>query len=223
MNRAALWLRRLLMLAAGTVVSQAGIQLFVAVRLGSDPYMVFIQGVAHVSGLSNGMAMNLVMIALMALLLVFTRGYVRPGTVLCTFCVGPLVGMYERLYGALLPDSLSLAAKGGLLLLACIIAALGLAIMLQSAAGACPNDLISVVLADKLPRLEFRFARIGTDAVLVIAGFLLGGTVGVGTVVSVCLYGPVIQFFTPLAQKLARALRVHGAAETPPDERGDLT
>ncbi|MDO4270067.1 MAG: hypothetical protein Q4C72_03985 [Eubacteriales bacterium] len=211
-DAAALWGRRLLMLAVGTVVSQAGIQLFVAVRLGSDPYMVFIQGVARLTGLSNGMAMNIVMLVLMALLLAFTSGYIRPGTVLCTFCVGPLVGAYERLYGLLLPAEPALALRCALILLACVIASFGLAVMLQSEAGACPNDLISVVLSDKIGRLEFRFARIGTDAVLVAAGFLMGGTVGVGTLASVCLYGPIIQVFTPTAKKLARLLHVEEIA-----------
>lgn len=217
-----LWIRRLLMLAAGTVISQAGIQLFVAVALGSDPYMVFVQGIGALLGMSNGMAMNVVMLVLIVLLLVFTRGYVRPGTILCTFCVGPLVGAYEKLYTVLLPQEAGLPLRLALILLACVVASFGLALMLQSAAGACPNDLISVVLSDKIERLAFHYARIFTDAAMVLVGFLLGilcgegfwgSVVGIGTVASVILYGPFIQWFTPLAVRVAKAMRVQGETE----------
>lgn len=221
-DKAGLWIRRLIMLATGTVISQAGIQLFVAIALGSDPYMVFVQGIGALLGISNGMAMNVVMLALIVLLVILTHGYVKPGTILCTFCVGPLVGGYEKLYGMILPQNPGLPMKLILILPASVVASFGLALMLQSAAGACPNDLISVVLSDKIDRLAFRYARILTDAAMVVVGFLLGAicggnfwgsVVGIGTVASVILYGPIIQLFTPLAVRIAKAMRVQEAKE----------
>lgn len=218
-----LWARRLLMLVIGTMVSQAGIQLFVALQIGSDPYMVFIQGVANIFGLSNGMAMNVVMIILMIALLLTTKGYIRPGTIVCTFCTGPVVSLYGNIYERILPEERSVFLYILLILAACVIAAFGLSIMLNSAAGACPNDLISVVLSDKIEKLEFRYARIIIDAAMVIIGMIMsllasaedvfGGIVGVGTLASVLLYGPIIQFFTKTAQKIAKGFRVNRAEE----------
>lgn len=206
--QAGLWARRLLMLLAGSVVSQAGIQLFVALDLGADPYMVFVQGVARVCGVTAGQAMIGVMLALAAGIFLIDRHYILPGTVYCVFCTGPLVDGYAWLYARLLPAARSWGANALLLALACVVAACGIRIMIGSEAGACPNDLVSVVLSDRVAPLALRWARVGTDAFFVVTGLLLGGTVGVGTAVAVLLYGPCIQGFAPLADALAARLRV---------------
>lgn len=202
------------MLLLGSVVSQCGIQLFVALGLGADPYMVFVQGVARQVGWTNGQAMLLVMLVIAGLILATSRGYILPGTVYCVFCTGPLVDFYAWLYGRLLPETRGAALNAALLLAACVVASLGIGLTIQSSAGACPNDLVSVVLSDRIKPLAFRWARIGTDACFVAAGYLMGGTVGVGTVVSVLLYGPVIQWFSPVTEGLARRMRVREPART---------
>lgn len=44
--------------------------------------------------------------------------------------------------------------------------------------------------------------RVIVDAVFVVIGFILGGTVGVGTVVCAVLVGPVAGIFMPISQKI---------------------
>ena len=66
----------------------------------------------------------------------------------------------------------------------------------------------AIILSDKIEFLEFRWVRVICDVVFVLLGYLLGGTVGVGTVVSMLLTGPLVQFWLPITKKPIEKLGV---------------
>jgi hypothetical protein len=76
-----------------------------------------------------------------------------------------------------------------------------MALVISSDAGTGPNDLVAVILTDKLKRFQFRTVRICCDLFFIITGFLLGGTVGIGTVAAAFLVGPVVQIFRPIHER----------------------
>lgn len=83
-----------------------------------------------------------------------------------------------------------------------------MSLVIRSDAGTGPNDLVAVILADKLKRFQFRWVRMTCDAVFMVVGLLLGGTIGLGTVLAVFLIGPVAQWFLPRSERLvSRCLR----------------
>ena len=57
-------------------------------------------------------------------------------------------------------------------------------------------------------RIEFRWVRMGCDAFFVSLGFILGGTVGVGTIIAIFLTGPMVQFWLPKTKVLLQKIRV---------------
>ncbi len=59
-----------------------------------------------------------------------------------------------------------------------------------------------LVLSDKIRKVEFRWVRMGCDVFSVVLGFVLGGTVGGGTIIAVFLTGPLVQFWLPKTKKL---------------------
>ena len=71
--------------------------------------------------------------------------------------------------------------------------------------GTGPNDLVAVVISDKSGR-KFGVIRIIVDVSFALAGFLMGGTVGLGTVVCACLVGPTAQIFFPYSEKLCKRI-----------------
>ena len=95
------------------------------------------------------------------------------------------------------------------MLIGCVILAAGMSIVINSNAGTGPNDLVAVILSDKIEKVEFRWVRVGCDLFFVVLGFFLGGTVGVGTIVAVCLTGPLVQFWLPITKKLVNAVGVY--------------
>ena len=81
------------------------------------------------------------------------------------------------------------------MILGCVILSIGMSIVIKSNAGTGPNDLIAIILTDKLQKFQFRWVRMTCDLFFVILGYILGGTVGVGTVIaaffnwSLCSFG----------------------------------
>ena len=91
-----------------------------------------------------------------------------------------------------------------LLVAGCVILAFGMTIVIRSQAGTGPNDLVAVVLSDKL-RKPFGPVRIGVDLTFALVGLALGGVVGLGTVICAFLVGPAAQLFFPISQRLCEA------------------
>lgn len=196
------WAIRLVLLLLGLTVAHLGVTLFLQSDLGSDPFSVLVQGISMQVGLSFGTTHVIVTCALMAIMLVTTRGYVLPGTVVCAFCGGPIIDAFTWLLGGFINASLPMALRVASSVVGCVILAAGMSLVIRSDAGTGPNDLVAVILADKLKRFQFRWVRMTCDAVFMVVGFVLGGTVGLGTVLAVFLIGPVVQWFLPRSQKI---------------------
>ena len=65
---------------------------------------------------------------------------------------------------------------------------------------------MAVILSDRIEKVQFRWVRVGCDLFFVVLGFLLGGTVGAGTLVAVFLTGPLVQFWLPRTKRPIRAV-----------------
>ena len=208
------WAAALAVLLAGLVIAHLGVALFLRSALGTDTFTVLIQGLARTVGLSVGTVHVIALCLLMAVMLLTTKGYVKPGTVVCAFCGGPIIDFFTWALEHYVNEASHMALRVGSMALGCVILSLGMSVVIQSRAGTGPNDLIAIILSDKLPRLQFRWVRVGCDLVFVALGFLLGGTVGVGTLAAALVIGPLVQFWLPRSGRIIkRLLREDGAAE----------
>lgn len=207
MSKLHLWPQRLLMLLMGIAVTEFGSQLYVALDVGCDPFMILVQGISRQTGLSYGQASTALMLLCLLAILLFDRRQIRPGTIFCIFCLGPLVDFYAYLFGRILPASRPLWFTILLVAVGCTLVSIGVGISIRSDAGACSNDLVPVVIIQKcLSGLQLRYARMIWDFLCIVIGFVLGGTLGVGTVIALTLYGPGLQFFLPVAGFIERRL-----------------
>lgn len=78
--------------------------------------------------------------------------------------------------------------------IALVITAFAASLYMSAKMGVAPYDAIAME-AERRWKIKFRVGRVVTDAACVTIGFLLGGTVGVGTVCTVLLMGPMVAFF----------------------------
>lgn len=203
---AADWAKAIVILLIGLTVAHLGVTLFLLSELGTDTFTVFIQGLSRVSGLTVGTVHVIVLCILMVVMLLTTKGYVKPGTVVCAFCGGPIIDFFTWLLGTYInADSLT-AVRIVSMLAGCIVLSAGMSIVINSNAGTGPNDLVAVILSDKIEKIEFRWIRVGCDLFFVVLGFLLGGTVGAGTIVAVFLTGPLVQFWLPRSKKAVQVI-----------------
>ena len=125
MSRLPLVVRRLLMLLLGVCVTECSSQLFVALGVGADPFMILVQGISRQSGLSYGQSSTLIMLICLAATFLCAREHIHVGTIFCMFCLGPIVDFYAFLFGRILPVQRPLALIVLLIILSCLIVSIG--------------------------------------------------------------------------------------------------
>lgn len=191
------WVRALAVLFLGLTIAHLGVTLFVLPALGTDTFTVFIQGLAGCVGVTIGTMHVIILVLIMVVMLFTTKGYIKPGTVVCAFCGGPIIDFFSWLLRAYINENSMLALRIISVLSGCVVLSLGMSVVINSNAGTGPNDLVAIVLSDKIKRVQFRWVRVGCDVFFVALGFILGGTVGIGTLIAVFLTGPLVQFWLP--------------------------
>ena len=102
------WAARLVLLIIGLFIAHFGVVLFVLAEMGTDTFTIFVQGVSNVAGLSIGTCQVIILTVMMVLMALFTKGYVKPGTLICAFCGGWQIDLYMWL----LDGKLSAVADG---------------------------------------------------------------------------------------------------------------
>lgn len=201
---------RVIILFVGLTIAHLGVTLFLLADLGADPFNVLIQGlfrtIASVTGakiLTHGYTHVAVSLLIIAVLLLTDRSYVKIGTVICMVCGGPIIDFFTWMLGSFIHAGNPFVVRIAVLALGCVILAFGMTIVIKSDSGTGPNDLVAIVISDKLHK-PFGIVRIIVDVCFVLAGFLMGGMVGIGTLICAALVGPVAGVFLPKSEKLVQ-------------------
>ena len=201
-------LLRIAILLGGLVIAHLGVTLFLLSDLGADPFNVLIQGLFRKlqvpiksNLLTHGNVHRCVCLLIIMVLLFVDKSYVKVGTLLCMFCGGPIIDFFTGLLEPVFSALPSLAFKLPMLALGCVILAFGMTLVIKSEAGTGPNDLVAVVIADKLKK-KFSIIRVLVDIAFVAIGFALGGVINVGTVICAFIVGPVAGVFLPYSSKI---------------------
>ena len=204
---------RVALLLMGLCIAHLGVTLFLQTELGSDPFNVFVQGLFRRvpwpawAAMTHGRVHLLVSLLILLVLLGLDRSYVGVGTVLCMALGGPIIDVFTLWLAPVIHGGLPLMGRLGLLVAGCLILAFGMTIVIRSQAGTGPNDLVAVVLSDKLKK-PFGPVRVVVDCAFAGIGLALGGVLGIGTVVCAFLVGPAAQLFFPVSEKICQvALR----------------
>ena len=202
------WIIRAIILMIGLTIAHLGVTLFLLSDLGADPFNVFVQGLYRnvdsffpTGLLTHGRTHMGVSLIIILKLLIVDRSYIKIGTVLCMICGGPIIDFFTWLLQLFLPQDIHIVGRVLMLVLGCIILAYGMTIVIKSDAGTGPNDLVAVVISDKL-HTKFSATRLIVDGCFALIGFLFGGVIGAGTLVCIALVGPVAGIFLPINEKL---------------------
>lgn len=139
------------------------------------------------------------------ILLLVDKSYIKAGTIICMFCGGPIIDFFTWLLKDFAIENSGLAVKIPVLILGCVILSLGMTIVIRSEAGTGPNDLVAVVISEK-GKFRFGLTRIIIDGLFVLIGFLLGGKLGIGTIICAFLVGFIADIFMPYSAKLVKFL-----------------
>ncbi|NES14264.1 MULTISPECIES: YitT family protein [Micromonospora] len=181
---------RLVRLLSGLALFGASVALMVRADLGLGSWDVLHQGLAARTGLPMGVLVNGVAVAVLLLWIPLRQ---RPGAGTVANVV--LVGLALDAVLALLPPVGSLAVRIPLLLAGILLNGVATALYLGARLGPGPRDGLMTGLAGL--GLPIGRARTSIELVVLAAGWLLGGTVGPGTVLYAVAIGPLAQFLIP--------------------------
>jgi uncharacterized membrane protein YczE len=178
---------RAMRLLAGLAVFGISLALIIKADLGLDPWDVFSQGVARRTGWTIG---TVTIVTSVVLLLAWIPLKQRPG--LGTVANAVLVGAIIDLGLLVLPAPGALLAQALYLVVG---AAVGSGLYIGAGWGAGPRDGIMTGFAAKGVPLPLARGSIEVSALLI--GWLLGGSVGVGTIVFALGIGPLVGILVP--------------------------
>ena len=184
--------RRLVQLFGGLALYGVSLALVLRAGLGLAPWDVLHQGLSERTGLSIGV----VLIAVSFLvLLAWVPLRQRPG--FGTIANALLVGVFVDLTLQVVDDVHAWAWRVVLLLAGVLLNGLATALYIGASLGAGPRDGLMTGLVRRTGR-SVRLVRTLIEVAVLALGFLLGGTVGVGTVLYAVAIGPVAHALLPL-------------------------
>jgi uncharacterized membrane protein YczE len=182
-------------LIIGLFLLALGIVRILKSNLGMSPWNVFHVGTINYLPLSLGRITQITGVILI-ILSFFLGVYPGTGTILNMILVGffidvvnPFVAVIHRL------PFRFLSLSTGIMLIA-----LGTGLYINSNLGAGPRDSLMLGLIKKTEK-SVRFIRASIEITVLVIGFLLGGPVGIGTVVFSLSIGPSVQFFLKITPK----------------------
>ena len=201
---------RLALLVAGTALTALGVYMMLQADIGLEPWSVFHQGLELTTGISFGMASSLT--GLLAILAAVILGEsFGVGTIVNIVLCGILIDLLNAV--ELIPFMTS-PLSGTLLLFAGMeVLVLGTWLYMASELGSGPRDALTVALARKVGR-SVGPCRIVMDCTVTVLGFLMGGKLGVGTVLAAVFVGWMMDLTFKLVRFRPTELHQENIAET---------
>jgi uncharacterized membrane protein YczE len=183
--------RRLIQLFAGLVLYGVSDSMLLLAGLGVDPWDVLHQGLARRTGLGTG---TWAIIVGAAVLLLWIPLRQRPG--LGTLCNVVLIGAVIDVVLAAVAPPHSLPVRAAVMVSAVVLNGVATGLYIGAGLGPGPRDGLMTGLAARGHSL--RMVRTGIEATVLLIGWLLGGAVGIGTLVYAICIGPLAHVFVPL-------------------------
>lgn len=184
--------RRATQLLGGLVLYAASMALLVHAGLGNMPWDVLTQGISERTGLSFGTITLATSVVVLACWIPLRQ---RPGigTVANVLVIGLLVDPFLAGLDRL-PDPLPVGARIALAVTGILLNALATGLYVGARLGPGPRDGLMTGLVARTGR-SVRLVRTSIEVVVVAAGWVLGGTVGLATVAYAVAVGPLVHVF----------------------------
>ena len=176
-------------MVVGLFLFAFGIVVTIKANIGYAPWDVFHVGLANTIGLSIGTVSILVGIIIGIIVVLFGEK-IGFGTVLNVILIGIFIDVLLYIDIIIIPDNLIYGIA--MLIIGLFIISLGTFFYIKSGFGAGPRDSLMVVVTRRT-KIHVGICRSILELLVTVFGWLLGGMVGIGTVISVIGIGFCIQ------------------------------
>lgn len=201
--------KKLIIFLLGLFIIQCGVAIFLQISIGSDPFTVLTKGISNLFNISVGNG-NLLLSVLFVLAIIFIFKEIKRiniGTVIALVFAGVFINLMNSILSPLNLINSHIVVKLILVLLSCLLVAIGFSMENSTKLGVAPNDLFILILAEKT-NIQYKWIRIFFDLTILIIGFLLcgtntlGSTLGIGTIINALIQGPMIQLLMDKVENL---------------------
>ena len=201
------WIR----IVCGLLVFSFGVHLTIYANIGLAPWDCLGMGIAKHTPLNYGLSMTC--IALTVLLIdILLKEKIGFGTIIDALLTGNFVQAFTYLNP--LPENTNTWLGIAIMLFGFVFMALGMWIYMKAEQCCGPRDALLVGLGKRLPKIPIGVVEVLLWAVVLLGGFLLGGPIGIGTVISTFGAGIIMQFVYNIIRFEPRKLKHRGVAET---------
>lgn len=190
--------RRVLVMLLGIVLIAVGVALFTFSQMGSDPSTTFAISLGNILGVRMSSMIILCNSVYFLVEILFGRKLIGIGTFINALCIGPTAELIlswlskvSWLHGGDLPFLPRLA----IMVLGVLILSLSASMYQTADVGIAPYDALSIIMSRRQKKLPYFWCRIAVDSACVLLALLLGGFVGLGTLICSVGLGPFITFF----------------------------
>jgi len=205
--------KRIIMSAAGVVIGAISVAVFKIAAFGVDPFQSLMSGLDQVIPISFGTLYVIVNAVLLLFSLIFDRHYIGIATFINLFLLGYITDFSYQLLQKVIVEP-SIPVRVICLAVGFVVICFGASLYMTADLGVSTYDAVALICANTWKLWKFKYIRICTDLVCVIAGaalYMLGGgswamlpaVVGIGTIVTAFFMGPLIELFN---EKISRPI-----------------
>lgn len=191
-------IKRVVLILIGMIFLAIGASMLVSTGIGGDAVVVFQQGFARITGLKFGDAVLVLNIILLVILYLLDKKKISIGTVIVVLLPGPIINFLFKLN--IYPEVTNNLQAIILTLIASFFATFGIALYIYANLGLAPFEGL-VIIAHERTKIQFRYLKIINDILLFFFGWLLGGNFGIGSIITIFLFGPLIDFFLTILKR----------------------
>ena len=187
---------RLLKLVLGLFLFALGIVMTINANLGLAPWDILHQGLSKTFGITIGLA-NILLGLIIIILEIVTGENVGWATIMNMLLIGTFVDIL--MLNNLIPTFTGLFPNLLMILLGLLIQGTGCWIYLSVGLGAGPRDGLMVILTKGTGK-PVRFTKGSVEVLATVTGYLLGGSIGIGTIIMAFFGGNIFQFVFKIAK-----------------------
>lgn len=183
-------IKQLFFALVGTFIAAIGIRLIVVSGLGADAISTLVLGILQHVPLKFGTISMLFNGIILVMIFFYDRKMIGVGSIINSFGIGFCLNLLDWM-GILhtIPGGTNYLA----IITGSIVFGIGTGIYLLADSGSGAYESLMILLK-RVMRSSVKVARIVLDAAFFLTGFLLGGHIGLGTLIVLLLMGPSLEF-----------------------------
>lgn len=190
-------IKRFILTIIGITLLGCGVGMSIKVGLGVDPVNAFYDGLAKLLNISVGQITTIFNVILLILTLIIDYKKIGLATLILVLCVQYPIDLAYFLFTPSSIYFLNLI----FMMLSFLLIAFACCLVISGGLGMGIYDAFVFGISDRF-KIPFIYSRYGVDFFFLVCAILVGGQLGIGTIVSFVVMGPFINFFKKILSKL---------------------